>query len=155
MQDIQPQYVGFWMRFVAFVIDSIAVALLIMPILVAVYGKSYLDLPAGRLAGPLDFLLSWVFPPVATMAFLLYRRATPGKMVIGAIVVDATTFSALSRKQVLIRYVGYIIGSMALGLGLLWVAFDKRKQGLHDKIAHSVVIKKPKTSSNDIAYTAL
>ncbi|MGR3985112.1 MAG: RDD family protein, partial [Gammaproteobacteria bacterium] len=31
------------------------------------------------------------------------------------------------------------------GLGLLWVAFDKRKQGWHDKLAGTVVIKRPRT----------
>jgi len=39
------------------------------------------------------------------------------------------------------RYFGYFLASIPLGLGLLWVAFDKRKQGWHDKLAGTVVIR--------------
>jgi uncharacterized RDD family membrane protein YckC len=155
MHELAPRYVGFWMRFIAFAIDTIVVSLIIMPILIGVYGLGYLDLPAGKIAGPIDFLLSMVAPPLAAMAFLVYKKATPGKMVIGAEVVDATTGAALSKKQVVMRYAGYIIGSMAMGLGLLWVAFDRRKQGWHDKLAHSVVIKRRQASADDSSETIL
>jgi uncharacterized RDD family membrane protein YckC len=33
---------------------------------------------------------------------------------------------------------------LAIGLGFLWIAFDDRKQGWHDKIAGTVVIRKPR-----------
>jgi len=70
-----------------------------------------------------------------------YRQATPGKMAIGARVVDATTGQAPSTRQLVIRYLGYYVSTIPLMLGLIWVAFDPRKQGWHDKLAGTVVVR--------------
>ena len=40
-----------------------------------------------------------------------------------------------------VRYFAYIVSFMPLYLGFIWIYFDKRKQGFHDKIAGTVVIK--------------
>ena len=42
--------------------------------------------------------------------------------------------------RALVRYVGYYISAIALSIGFLWAAFDKRRQGWHDKIARTYVI---------------
>ncbi len=39
------------------------------------------------------------------------------------------------------RYLGYFASTIPLCLGFLWIAFDKRKQGWHDKLAGTVVIR--------------
>ena len=49
--------------------------------------------------------------------------------------------STLSVKQAIFRYLGYFVALLPLGLGILWVAFDKRKQGWQDKLAGSVVLR--------------
>jgi len=49
--------------------------------------------------------------------------------------VDASTGSTLSLKQAILRYLGYFVALLSLGLGILWVAFDKRKQGWQDNLA--------------------
>ena len=46
--------------------------------------------------------------------------------------------------EVLLRYVGIIISIIPLFLGLIWAAFDSRKQGWHDKIAGTYVVKVPR-----------
>ena len=38
--------------------------------------------------------------------------------------------------------VGYVVSSMVCYIGLIWAAFDPRKQGWHDKIAGTVVTRK-------------
>ncbi len=48
----------------------------------------------------------------------------------------------LSNGQAIGRYLAYYVSSIPLGLGLLWVAFDRRKQGWHDKLAGTFVIRK-------------
>lgn len=53
---------------------------------------------------------------------------------------DADTGSALSTKQSIIRYLGYYVSLIPLGVGFFWVAFDRKKQGWHDMMANSVVI---------------
>lgn len=69
-----------------------------------------------------------------------YCRPTPGKRLFRLGIVDSTTFAEASLKQVIVRFIGYIISSIPLGLGFIWVLFSKRKQGWHDIMAHTVVI---------------
>ncbi|KLN65943.1 MULTISPECIES: RDD family protein [Vibrio] len=133
------QYAGFWSRVGAAVIDTVILCMLTYPILVAVYGWAYFDSDAV-IQGGTDFVLSWLFPLIAVLSFWVYRQATPGKMAIRAKIVDANTGDKPSLRQYLIRYLGYIVATLPLGLGILWVAWDKRKQGWHDKLANTVVI---------------
>nr|MCC4835487.1 RDD family protein [Vibrio lentus] len=85
-------------------------------------------------------MFGWIFPVVAILVFWIYRQATPGKMAISAKIVDATTGDKPSLQQYIVRYLGYILATIPFGLGIFWVAWDKRKQGWHDKLANTVVI---------------
>jgi uncharacterized RDD family membrane protein YckC len=49
--------------------------------------------------------------------------------------------SYLDVSRAFIRYIGFFISQSAFGLGLLWAAFDPNKQGWHDKIAGTYVIR--------------
>ncbi|MGV1100252.1 RDD family protein [Thiovibrio sp. JS02] len=137
-------YAGFWIRVWASVIDSFLLLLITIPLLLAVYGPAYFESEA-LLKGPMDFLINYLLPAVAIIAFWRYRAATPGKMAVSAKIVDADTGGAPSVRQLVIRYFAYLISTLPLGLGLLWVAFDPRKQSWHDKLAHTVVIRNKKT----------
>ncbi|MGY1424504.1 RDD family protein [Lysobacter sp. A289] len=142
MTDNSLEYVGFWPRVGASLLDTIILLLLTWPALFAIYGTGYLTDPdAPFIAGPADFLISWVLPAVAVILFWLYKQATPGKMAVSARVVDAKTGATLTTGQAVIRYLGYFVSSIPLGLGLFWVAFDPRKQGWHDKMAGTVVVR--------------
>jgi uncharacterized RDD family membrane protein YckC len=44
------------------------------------------------------------------------------------------------------RYLGYFVSTIPFGLGLFWIGWDKRKQGWHDKLAGTVVIRAPRHS---------
>ena len=79
---------------------------------------------------------------VAFVLFWMFRSATPGKMLVSAVIVDAKTLGKPSTSQLIGRYLAYYASTLPLCLGFLWVAFDKRKQGWHDKIAGTLVIKK-------------
>jgi uncharacterized RDD family membrane protein YckC len=136
------EYVGFWARVGACLIDTVLAMLIIVPLSIAVYGTSYFSFSNTDLvSGPADVLISWVLPAVAVVLFWIYRQATPGKMAISARVVDAKTGGALGVGQSIVRYLGYFVSTIPLGLGLLWVAFDPKKQGWHDKIAGTVVVR--------------
>jgi uncharacterized RDD family membrane protein YckC len=63
---------------------------------------------------------------------------TPGKMLLGLQVVSADG-TMITFGTAFLRTVGYFISFIYL-LGFIWAAFDKRKQGWHDKIAGTVVI---------------
>lgn len=153
MQMDDMEYTGFWARTGASIIDSILVAVIIFPLLTAYYGKSYWT-SESLIQGPVDFLLSWVLPAVAVVIFWVTRQATPGKMAIAARVVDAKTGNNPTTTQCIVRYLGYFISMLPLFLGLIWVAFDGRKQGWHDKIAGTVVIRKKNRNSQPVAFNS-
>jgi len=137
--DRQPRYVGFWMRVVASIIDSLLVSFLVYPLL---YALGALDpITAGKTGGLVGVLINFVLPAVAIVMFWIYRSATPGKMVIGAAIADAKTLGKPSTGQLIGRYFGYYVSTVALMLGFVWIAFDRRKQGWHDKLAGTVVIR--------------
>jgi uncharacterized RDD family membrane protein YckC len=134
------EYVGFWARVGASIIDSLLVGLIIWPVAAAVYGTDYW-LDQRFIKGPVDFLLSWVFPAVAVILFWVAKQATPGKMAISARIVDAVTGGKPGTGQLIIRYLGYYVAMLPVFLGIVWVAFDGRKQGWHDKLAGTVVVR--------------
>ena len=146
-QDVE--YAGFWVRVGATIIDTLLIMAVLVPLLVAIYGWAYFEAAnTGLFAGPADFLLSGVAPAVAVIVFWIYRQATPGKMALSIRIVDAATGSPPSTGQCVGRYFAYFVSIFPLGLGLLWVAFDKRKQGWHDKLAGTVVIR----SKNPVTF---
>ncbi|EDN72346.1 hypothetical protein BGS_0628 [Beggiatoa sp. SS] len=63
------EFVGFWPRFGASLIDTIILLVVIYPILFAIYGEKYFS-GEQILAGFSDFLLSYVFPAIARDYFL-------------------------------------------------------------------------------------
>lgn len=133
-------YAGFWLRVLASVIDTILVSIVTVPILLAIYGRDYFD-DTALFSGPADVLVSYVLPAVAVILFWIARQATPGKMALSLKIVDADDFGPLSKGQAVGRYFGYYVSIFGLMLGFLWVAFDPRKQGWHDKLARTVVIR--------------
>jgi uncharacterized RDD family membrane protein YckC len=135
------EYGGFWIRVGAAIVDSLLIVCVTLPVLIAIYGSEYFEARTGFVAGTADFLISWVAPALAVVVFWLYRQATPGKMLLSLRVVDARTGGTLSIGQSVTRYLGYFVSTIPLGLGLLWVAFDPRKQGWHDKLAGTVVVR--------------
>lgn len=140
MEDMDLEYVGFWSRVGASIIDSLLVAVICLPLVTWLYGGDYW-LDPRLIKGPLDFLISWILPAVGIVLFWNYRQATPGKMAISARIVDAKTGQAPSTRQLVIRYLGYFVSTIPFGLGLMWVGFDPRKQGWHDKLAGTVVVR--------------
>lgn len=141
MNEPQPQYVGFWARVAAAVIDTILVLLVCAPLVTWIYGPDYWLGAGGWIAGPADFVINWLLPAVAVILFWMYRQATPGKMAIGAKIVDAKTGEKASTGQLIGRYLAYYISIFPLMLGILWVGFDPKKQGWHDKLAGTVVVR--------------
>jgi uncharacterized RDD family membrane protein YckC len=157
------RYAGFWLRFAAAVIDSVLVTAIIVPLLLAAYGRGYfrpfvdfhsnpddllvrlmtladaLDQP--MYSAPANYLIQYLVPAVAIVLFWMARQATPGKMVLKMRIADAKTLGPPTRTQDVLRYLGYYVSMLGMFLGFLWVALDARKQGWHDKIARTVVIR--------------
>ena len=149
MNGSDLKYAGFWIRVLAALIDTVLVGVVVFPLLLVVYGRSYSDLQRF-IGGPGEILLSLVLA-VAIVLFWLAKQATPGKMLVGAQIVDAKTGRKPSTSQLVGRYLGYYVSIIPLGLGLIWVAFDARKQGWHDKLAGTVVVRKTGSDAAPVA----
>ena len=83
---------------------------------------------------------NYVLPAIYSVGFWILKSATIGKMLVKVKIVDAKTGKPASPLQCIVRYLGYIVSALPLGLGFIWIAFDKRKQGWHDKIARTLVV---------------
>ena len=136
----ERRYAGFWIRVGATIIDTIVILLVTGPPLWMIYGQEYWT-GTQMFYGIWDVLLAYVLPIAATIWFWLKYKATPGKMLTGLIVVDELSGRKMTVGQAIGRYFSYIVAILPLGLGFIWVAFDKKKQGWHDKLASTVVIK--------------
>lgn len=71
----------------------------------------------------------------------IYTATSLGKWVTRLRVVDATTGKAPTTRQSIVRYVGYFLSALPFGLGFFWIIWDKKKQGWHDKLANTYVIR--------------
>ena len=130
-------YATFWQRAVALLIDSLIVVVIAMPIIVVSFGAAYFSLDPVRRAGDLAIAL---VVGIVIVGFWRYCGATPGKLAVGVRIVDANTGTEPSTGRLVVRLLCYLLSAVPLYLGFLWVAFDRRKQGWHDKIAGTVVI---------------
>jgi uncharacterized RDD family membrane protein YckC len=142
MEHPELEYVGFWRRAVATLIDTALFMLVAWPVLYAIYGAEYFE--SDRLIyGRADVWISWILPLVGTIWFWVARNGqTPGKMVVGARIVDAESGSTISVGKGVARYIGYFISMLGLCIGFFWVGFDPKKRGWHDHIAGTVVVRK-------------
>ncbi|EDN65822.1 membrane protein [Beggiatoa sp. PS] len=142
------EYVGFWQRTLAFWVDMLWLVPLLMGISYIVCGAS------DCTAMPQNFdtlsqleqipwqtiLINDILPALLILWFWIAHSATPGKMLVDCKIVDAKTGKPITFKQAFLRCLGYIISFLSLGLGFLWILWDDRRQGWHDKIANTVVI---------------
>jgi len=135
------KYAGFWLRFAAFILDSLLVIIIILPILLKIYGIGYL-FSEHIFKGTWDVLLQFVFPGIAFIILWVYRSATPGKEIAGIKIVDAATLQAPTVSQCIIRYLAYYVSLIPLGFGFLAISMDSKKRAWHDRIAKTLVIHK-------------
>lgn len=140
-ENSEMSYVGFWLRLVATLIDTILLLLINVPLMIAVYGPNYL-LQGSYILGPAHIMLSYVMPVAIQLAFWITLSTTPGKMAVGAIIVDARTGNKPTVGQFIKRCIGGYLSAIPLFLGYICIAFDSRKRGLHDRIAGTVVIRR-------------
>lgn len=128
-----PNFAGFWIRFLAYIIDAVILGFVTK---LAFGGVCDADAVSCSAQGNLNTLALLVY----FAGFWMWKAATPGSMLLGMKVVSVDG-KPLSIKQVVLRLVGYAVSSIALGIGFIWIAFDEQKQGWADKIAKTYVVK--------------
>ncbi|MCW9089368.1 MAG: RDD family protein [Gammaproteobacteria bacterium] len=146
----EVRYAGFWRRLAASLIDTLLLIIVLTPLVLLFSKGAYfpgLD-PRGDIMAQLAvlkfdwsyLLLEDLLPMLLVIFFWVRFRATPGKQLMGCEVVDAATHGNLRIGQSVLRYLGYFLSLLPLGLGFLWIIWDRKKRGFHDLLAHTVVI---------------
>lgn len=139
---IQPQalpvarYAGFWIRFAAFVIDSIVIGF-VAGVFTGGEAITNPDIANARHTG-IENVASFVFFTILWSS--IGGGQTLGMRLLGLRVVDRDG-KAIGYGTAVLRYIGFVISAAAILIGLVWAAFDAQKQGWHDKIAGTFVIR--------------
>lgn len=156
------EYAGFWIRLAASLID-LAVLLAALYVLYCVISQSFYwifpdiprvvasfkDISAGAyLSGGIIWLMATillVFMVGSTIYFVICWATTGqtvGKLCL-SIKMIRTDSSPVDIKYAFIRFLGSVLCCFTLGIGFIMIAFDSRKQGLHDRMADTYVVKLP------------
>lgn len=155
----QYEHAGFGVRLLAAIIDGILLGI-VFGVINGVFGtalgvgSSFMnpenlsdEAAAGflfaMLGGSLlltfiNTVLSWAYYVIMTGA----KGATIGKMIMKLEVVDENYQKISYGRAALREIIGKFVSSLVFCLGFLWIIFDDKKQGWHDKIAKTYVVKK-------------
>jgi uncharacterized RDD family membrane protein YckC len=144
---------GFWRRLFAYLIDNVilylvSLVLLLVGLLALELGGNTLGralssgiIPRGMGVFPVVYVVTTI---ITGMGYFTWFHGaagqTPGKMLLGLRVIQ-TSGVRMTFGVAFLRCVGYLISSLFFWLGFLWIAFDGRKQGWHDKIAATLVVR--------------
>ena len=129
-KEYSLEYAGFWIRLGAGIIDGVILTLIAW-IIIHVFSSLIICVVAEIVIEVAYFVGFWA-----------WRGQTPGKMMVG-IKIIRTDSSPITLSHAFIRYCGYIVSVLTLFIGFIWIAFDSHKQGIHDKIADTYVVKLP------------
>ena len=134
-------YAGFWRRVVAAILDGLVVSIVTVPLILALGGGDDVGSYSGRFSSPaassISIVLGWLY---AALMESSSRQATLGKMAMGAIVTDLEG-RRIGFGKATGRHFAKILSALIFGIGFLMVAFTARKQGLHDILAGTLVLK--------------
>lgn len=142
-------YGGFWIRFVAFIIDSIMIGVVVLPIglmisLAIGLAGSAVNMPGtgvklvGFLVrGAFSVLVKWIYEASMESSS---KQATLGKMALGLKVTDEAGLR-ISFARASARYFAKFLSAMIVLIGYIMAGFTARKQALHDMIAGTLVVR--------------
>jgi uncharacterized RDD family membrane protein YckC len=154
-------FAGFWLRFVAYIIDTVIIYALQSFIFVPVFGllgisfasraeqfENMSDAEAVGAIGAMAALSSAAIFLSGVIALLYWTimesskyQATIGKLALGLKVTDMDG-NSLDFVKALVRNLCKILSGMIMGIGYIIAGFTEKKQGLHDIIANTLVVKK-------------
>ena len=148
-------YAGFWIRLAAFLIDGIILGVIIW----VSWGLLALGFGLGWMGGSIDPLMPDVavgaaygvlvilIPSFMVLAYLVgfwgWRGQTPGKMAL-RLKITHIDGSDIDWSAAILRLLGYVISFLLVFIGHIWIAYDSYRQGFHDKIADTYVIRLPR-----------
>ncbi|PYV85275.1 MAG: RDD family protein [Acidobacteria bacterium] len=143
------RYGGFWIRFVAAIIDALALGIVVWPVsgmlalMIGVAGGR-VDMPGigihlvrGIVIWTMFLCAGWIYEAAMESSS---KQATLGKMALRLKVTDEHG-SRISFARASARYFSKILSRMILMIGYIMAGFTARKQALHDMIAGTLVVR--------------
>jgi uncharacterized RDD family membrane protein YckC len=126
--------IGFGPRLVAYVIDSLIIGG-VSGLITSIFAAANNDLVTMLGSLVVVVFVFWYY-----IYFWTTKGQTPGKLVM-KIKVVATDGSQVTAGKAFLRVIGYLISNLIFALGFIWILFDTDKQGWHDKIAGTYVVR--------------
>ncbi|MFZ0053115.1 MAG: RDD family protein, partial [Desulfobaccales bacterium] len=145
------KYAGFWLRFVALVLDGIFIFIVVLGAATVV--KFILGVPIGPGAGRYGVkglggahaIILFIFILVPWLYWALMesspQQATLGKMALGLKVTDLQG-EPISFGKATGRFFGKFVSELILYVGFMMAGWTEKKQALHDIMAGTLVVKK-------------
>jgi uncharacterized RDD family membrane protein YckC len=126
---------GFWIRSLAFLCDSIMVFFVSLPLIAC-----------SLVAGPSSQAPLQVAQFILSFVLLTYWIGTQGgsplRRKLGVYILDAETGAFIGKGRAAKRFLMSQVSALAFLVGYLWMIWDPQKQTWHDKVAHSVVVRR-------------
>jgi uncharacterized RDD family membrane protein YckC len=141
MRHVEPA--GFWPRAIALSVDTALFLALTVPLMWLAYGEKVARIDDMR---PWSLAINGLLPLLLAVAFWSTFGATPGKMLMSVHVVDIRTGKPPSVWRCMLRWIGYLVSALPLGLGFLWATIDSDRRGWHDWLAGTRVVR-PRSAS--------
>lgn len=141
------RYAGFWIRFLAYIIDYIVLGIIWIPIFI-IYGTHDIWTTEHGVvrfhfgaSWPLIFLIWAIYGLYGTLMIGSFGQ-TLGKMAVGVKVVRTDLTRVGYGTAALREIVGKWISGLICNIGYIWAGFDPHKQAWHDHICNTLVIYK-------------
>lgn len=130
-----PELAGFWIRLLANLCDGIMVGLITLPISIIMTATSD---TTNTLLGYLQFLVGF-----GALAWWMGNQGgSPLRRKLGVLVLDENDGSFIGTQRAVIRIAMSWVSGICLLLGYLSMLWHPRKQTWHDRVAHSIVVRR-------------
>jgi uncharacterized RDD family membrane protein YckC len=135
------QYANFGQRLLAWLIDylvNLGIGFVVGLVIGVIFAAAKAGDTAGLVAGLIGWVISWLYYALQESSA---AQATLGKRALSLTVTDMQG-NRISFGRATGRFFVKLLSGLTLGIGFLMVAFTERRQGLHDMVASTLVLKR-------------
>lgn len=131
---------GFWRRGVALAIDGIWLFALAGSLSTVLFGIPLPSAAGDGVTGAGVRILHYLMPAIVVITGWWQFGTTPGKFLVDLRVVDHRTGCRAGLARLVVRYAGYFLSALPLGLGFVLAGLHRDRRALHDLVAGTRVV---------------
>jgi uncharacterized RDD family membrane protein YckC len=153
------EYAGFWLRFLAYIIDSVVMGIGVMAVLIplifltglgGILSQMHPDEDMNDVSFFMLMGIIFLFATVSLVVTWLYHalmessawQATVGKRVLGLVVTDMAGQRVSFGRATARHFAKIVTNLIPLAIGYIMAGFTEKKQALHDMIARCLVLRR-------------